>query len=91
MSKTARETEEMSCGHQGCRQPSLFWPILLAGGILLATPGCGWTPHLSPGPINPGSWLSPKSGSKAERESLKKKVEADSFPAAPQAGACGSG
>jgi hypothetical protein len=86
MSKTARETEEMICGHRGCRQPGLFRPILLAAGICLATAGCGWTPRLSPGPTDPASWLFSKPGSKAEREALKKKVEADSFPRAPQAG-----
>jgi hypothetical protein len=87
MSKTVREIAEMIFGHRGFRWLRLFWAMVLAASVCLAAAGCGWTPRLSPGPIGPASWLTAKPGSKAESEALKKRVEADSFPTAAQAGA----
>lgn len=78
--------EKMTCVYRGCRGAGLVWPLVLAAGICLVVTGCGSTPSLNPGLINPATWLFSGPGSKAETEALKKKVEADSFPTAADAG-----
>jgi hypothetical protein len=77
----------MTCDCRAHRRAGILWPLVLAVGICPAAAGCGWTPGLSPGPIQPASWLSSKPGSKAETEALKRQVEADSFPTPAEAGA----
>lgn len=68
------------------RQPSLFGPLVLAAGVCLATAGCSWMLRSDSAPTDSAPGLLPKLGRKAETQALKKKVEADPFPSAPQAG-----
>ena len=76
----------MTCDYRACRPAGLFWPTVLAAGICLLGAGCSWIPGLGHGPIDPVPWLSSGPGSKPQTDAFKKKVKADSFPSAAQAG-----
>lgn len=77
----------MICDYRDCRRPGLFWPMVLAAGICLLGAGCSSMPDSRQGAIDPAPWLSSGLGSKTETGAFKKKVEADSFPTAAEAGA----
>ena len=66
------------------------WSALLVLGVALSAAGC-MAPGSAPAAAPSGAWrlLPPGLGglrAKAEHEALRKKVEADSFPTAAQAG-----
>jgi len=64
----------------------LAWSVLLAAGLSLAAAGCTASGPPAHKPLDPVRLMPFGLGEQAKKDALRKKVEADSFPAAKDVG-----